>query len=80
VYLILEFLKEFRSFILGLIFIIGGFLSFSLIGITLQLFGENMIRHYLLVAIGFILIIFGIISMYFFIKKDGKSLSKNKEK
>jgi cytochrome c biogenesis protein CcdA len=80
VYLILEFLKEFRSFILGLIFIIAGFLSFSLIGITLQLFGENIIRHYLLVAIGFILIIFGIISMYFFIKKDGKSLSKNKEK
>jgi cytochrome c biogenesis protein CcdA len=80
VYLILEFLKEFRSFILGLIFIIGGFLSFSLIGITLQLFGENMIRHYLLVAIGLILIIFGIISMYFFIKKDGKSLLKIKEK
>ncbi|KYK21501.1 hypothetical protein AYK25_03390 [Thermoplasmatales archaeon SM1-50] len=71
-YVILEFLKEFGIFILGLILILGGFLSFALIGITLQQFGNNITRHYLLVGLGLILIIFGIISMYFFTTKDRK--------
>jgi uncharacterized membrane protein YraQ (UPF0718 family) len=68
----LEFLKEFGSFILGFILIIGGCLSFVSTGIITQLFGTNVTLHYLLVVLGFILIISGVISMYFFTRKDKK--------
>ncbi len=64
-----DFLKSFGFLILGLLLIIGGFLSFASIGITYQFFGGDITRHYLLVTLGFVLIILGIISMYFFVKK-----------
>ena len=69
----LEFLKKLKNLILGLILTIGGFLSFASIGITMQLYGKDITRHYLLVFTGLILIIFGIVSMYYFVKKDDGS-------
>lgn len=66
----LRFPKGFKSMILGLCLIISGFLSFASIGITMELFGEDITRHYRLVLLGFILIIFGIVSTYFFIRKE----------
>ena len=60
------------SFYLGLILIIGGFLSFVLTVITAKEMGTSITRHNLLVALGCFLIVLGSISMYFFIKKEDK--------
>lgn len=70
--MLLEAIKKFGVFIVGLLCIIGGFLSFASIGITTQFLRENITRHYLLVSLGFILISLGITSMYFFIRKYKK--------
>lgn len=69
-------LKEYGSFILGLILIIGGFFSFTFTGIAEQLSGTDITRHYLLVALGFVLISLGIVSMYFFTREDTKKSSR----
>ena len=63
-------LKELGSFILGLILIIGGFLSFVSIPVTTQ--KDVNINVNLLIALGCILIVLGSISMYFFIKTEDK--------
>ena len=67
--MLLKNIKELRFFILGLILVLAGFFSLALIGITAQLYGVNITRHYLLTATGLILILFGIVSMYFFVRQ-----------
>ena len=74
-------LKEVGSFILGLILVIGGFLSFVSIPITTQ--QDIDINLNLLIALGCFLIFLGIISLYFFIgteDKKKKESSKDKKK
>ena len=69
-------LKELGIFILGLILIIGGFLSFVSIPIATQQDVDININFFN--ALGIIFIILGIISMYFFIKtEDKKKKSSN---
>lgn len=72
-------LKEVGSFFLGLILIIGGFISFVSTVITAKLWGVDLSRHNLLVAIGFILIFIGSIFMYIFLKIGSKK-KKGKKK
>jgi cytochrome c biogenesis protein CcdA len=72
----MTFLKEYGSFILGLILIIGGFLSFTFTGIAEQFSGTDVTRHYLLVVLGFVLISLGIVSMHFFTREDTKKSSR----
>ncbi len=69
-------IKELGSFILGLILIIGGFLSFASIPIISQ--QKIDINVNLLIALGFILIVLGSISMYFFIKTEDKKKKSSK--
>jgi phosphotransferase system glucose/maltose/N-acetylglucosamine-specific IIC component len=69
--------KEVGSFILGLIFIIGGFLSFVSIPVITQ--QDIDISFNFLIVLGCILIILGIISMYFFIKTEDKKKKKAPE-
>jgi rubredoxin len=57
-------------FIVGLLLIIGGFLSFSSIAVVNAYYREYTASNYLLILIGFILIFLGIISMYLFIKEE----------
>jgi len=66
-------LKELGSFILGLILVIGGFLSFVSIPITTQ--QDIDINLNLLIALGCFLIF--IISLYFFIKTEDKKKKKS---
>lgn len=66
----MKYLKDLGVFILGLILIIGGFLSFVSIGVISQY--DIDININLPVALGFILIILGIISMYFFVITEDK--------
>ena len=69
-------LKDLGIFILGLILIIGGFLSFVSIPIATQ--QDIDININFVNALGSILIALGIISMYFFIKtEDKKKKSSN---
>lgn len=57
-------------FILGLLLVIGGFLSFASIAIANIYFEENLNVQYTLISIGFILIVLGIISLIYFIRED----------
>ena len=63
-------LKELGIFILGLILIIGGFLSLVTIPIATQ--QDVDININFVNALAIILIVLGIISMYFFIKTENK--------
>lgn len=72
-------LNELGIFILGLILIIGGFLSFVSIPITTQHPDLN-INFNLLITLGCILIVLGIISMYFFIKTEDKKKKPSSNK
>ena len=69
-------LKDLGLFIIGLILIIGGFLSFLSIPITTQ--QDININPNYLTAIGFILIFLGTMSMYFFIRTDDKKKKSSK--
>jgi hypothetical protein len=69
-------LKDLVLFILGLILVIGGFLSFVSIPITTQ--QDININPNYLIAIGCILIFLGAISMYFFIRTDDKKKKSSK--
>ena len=71
--------KGLLEFIIGLIFIIGGFLSFVSTVITAKLWGVDIGRHNLLVAFGCLLIIIGSIFMYYFTKIETKK-KKGKQK
>jgi len=73
-------LKEVVEFLLGLILIIGGFLSFVSTVITAKLWGVDITRHNLLVSIGCILIFLGSICMYFFVIIDAKKKKGKKKK
>ena len=57
-------------FILGLLLVLGGFLSFASIAIANIYFEENLNVQYTLIIIGFILLSLGIILLIFFVKKD----------
>ena len=57
-------------FILGLLLVIGGFLSFASIAIANIYFEENLNVQYTLIIIGFILLFLGIILLIFFVKED----------
>ena len=67
--------KGLGSFILGLILIIVGFLTLVSKGTFEQYTGIDTTGYNPLVAFGFILIILGIISMYFFVREDKKKKS-----
>ena len=60
-------------FIIGLILIILGFFAFSYIGVINNYETLDSNTHLMLVAVGFILEFFGILSMILMIKKDSKS-------
>jgi len=70
--------KDFGIFILGLILIIGGFLSFVSIPIVAQR-GIEM-NFNILIATGCILIILGAVSMYFFLQTEDKKKKSTKKK
>jgi hypothetical protein len=72
--------KEVVAFLVGLILIIGGFLSFILTVVTAKLWGIDLARHNILVALGCILIFLGSIFMYFFVKLDAKKKKGKKKK
>lgn len=72
--------KEIGAFFLGLILIIGGFLSFILTVVTAKLWGIDLVRHNILVALGCILIFMGAIFMYLFVKIDAKKKKGKKKK
>lgn len=57
-------------FILGLLLVLGGFLSFASIAIANIFFEENLNVQYTLIIIGFILLSLGIILLIFFVKED----------
>ena len=57
-------------FILGLLLVLGGFLSFASIAIANIYFEENLFVHYTLIVSGFILIFLGCILFFFFVKED----------
>ena len=75
--LVMTKLKELGSFILGLILIIGGLLSFISIPVTTQ--REINIDVNILIALGITLLVLGTISMYFFLKTEDKK-KKTSEK
>jgi len=66
-------------FIFGMILIISGFLTFSLIGVFNDYIWMNFTYHIILTMIGFIFIFLGIISMVVFLKQEGAKITKNEE-
>ena len=66
-------------FIFGMILIISGFLTFSLIGVFNDYIWMNFTYHIILTMIGFIFIFVGIISMVVFLKQEGAKIIKNEE-
>ena len=71
-------LKDFGIFALGLILIIGGFLSFILIPIVTH--RGIVINYNILIATGCVLIILGSVSMYFFLQTEDKKRKSPKKK
>jgi len=69
-------LKDLIFFIVGLLLIICGFLSFVLIPASSQL--EIDVSYNLLIGIGCLLIILGSLSMYLFLRTEDKK-KKSKE-
>jgi len=67
-------------FIIGIILIILGFITFTLIGIYNNYVWMNLNTHLKITAAGFILLIIGISSMILFYKQDEKTKKKNKVK
>ena len=70
-------IKELISFIIGLILIIAGLLSFVSIPVTTQ--RKINIDVNLLTALGLVLLVLGIISMYFFLKTEDKKKKTSKK-
>jgi drug/metabolite transporter (DMT)-like permease len=70
-------IKELGSFILGLILIIGGLISFVSIPVITQ--REVDINVNILTALGLILLVLGSISMYFFLKTEDKKKKTSKQ-
>jgi len=62
-------MKQILYFIIGLILILCAFLSFAAIGIQNAQIRSDLTIHYLLIALGFILMVIGIIAMIQFVKK-----------
>ena len=67
-------------FIIGIILIILGFITFTLIGIYNNYIWMNLNTHLQITEAGFILLIIGISSMILFYKQDEKTKKKNKVK
>jgi uncharacterized membrane protein len=65
-------LKELSSYIVGLIFIILGFLTFSYVEYVNQRPAISDTILYYVIAAGFVFMIIGIIFMIYFAKKDLK--------
>ncbi len=59
-----------RYFLIGLIFIILGFLAFSYMAVANKYLEINSSMPLILIAIGFFLIFLGIISMFLFLMED----------
>ena len=70
-------IKELGSFILGLILIIGGFVSFASIPVVTQ--RKIDIDVNILTALGLALLVLGSISMYFFLKTEDKKKKNSKK-
>jgi len=68
-------LKELSSYIIGLIFIILGFLTFTYVEYVNQRPAISETILYYVIAAGFVLMIIGIIFMIYFAKKDLKKKS-----
>jgi uncharacterized membrane protein len=66
-------------YIVGVILIISGFLSFSLIGEFNDYIWMNFTYHIILTIVGFILILLGIFSMIIFLKQKDTKENSNKE-
>jgi uncharacterized membrane protein len=66
-------------YIVGVILIISGFLSFSLIGVFNDYIWMNFTYHIILTIVGFILILLGIFSMIIFLKQKDTKENSNKE-
>jgi len=64
---------KFRYYITGLILIISGFITFSLIGVFNEYFWMNFTYHLIITLFGFILIFLGIFLMMMFIQKKGET-------
>ena len=71
----MKVLKELFTYILGLIFIILGILTFTYIEYVNQRPNLSSSILYYVIAIGFILIFLGSILMIFFVKSDLKKKS-----
>jgi len=62
--------REIVAFIIGLLLIILGFLSFASIAFVNLYFDTALTQHFSLVGLGLILILLGIIVLIFFLKED----------
>lgn len=71
-------LKDFGIFVIGLILIIGGFLSFVSIPVVAHR-GIDM-NYNILIATGCVLIVLGSVSMYFFLQTEDKKKKSPKKK
>ena len=71
-------LKDLGYFVLGLVLIIIGFLSFVSIPVVAHR-GINL-NYNILIATGCVLIILGSVSMYFFLQTDDKKKKSPKKK
>ena len=68
-------LKELSSYIIGLLFIILGLLTFSYIEYVNQRSGIGETTLYYIIGAGFVFIIIGTVFMAFFVKSDKKKKS-----
>ena len=71
----MKILKELLSYIIGLLLIILGLLTFSYIEYVNQRPGVSGSVLYYVIAFGFVLILVGSIFMTYFVKKDTKKKS-----
>ena len=78
IWLTMSKLKDFGIFVLGLILIICGFLSFVSIPVVAHR-GIDM-NYNILIATGCVLIILGSVSMYFFLQTEDKKKKSPKKK
>jgi len=68
-------LKELKFYLLGLLFIITGILTFTYIEYVNQRVGIGASVLYYIIGIGFIFILFGSLLMILFVKSDLKKKS-----
>jgi len=71
--------REVVLFIIGLLLIILGFLSFASIGIVNSYFDTTLIQHFSVVGLGLILILLGIMVFIFFLKEDKTKTLQSKD-